>query len=1010
MRNYYKLSLGFLSILILASQSLYSQSVTGKVIDENNEGIPGVLVQVMGTTKGAATDLEGIYTLELEKGSYVLNFSFLGYSDRQMQVDLEEGQTLTMDVNLSSETKMLDELVIVGYGVQRQRDVTGAISKIDPKQLTAIPNSSFEANMQGQAAGIQVTQGGGIAGSASIVRIRGIASISAGGDPLYVIDGIPITQDYFLLRNNGAMNNNPLATINPYDIESVEILKDAAATGIYGSRGANGVILITTKRGRKKGLSVDLTVRGGLSTPTARPNMLETPDYLQLYQEAWENDGNVGPSPLPGKISWEDARKTNTNWVDETTQLGVKSMVSVGITKGTEKLNSYFNLSYDNNESFFKGNSYRRISGRANLDYRFSNKLSANLNMSVASGWNSRVDNSWTGGYGSALSTALPIYPIYVTDSTGKQSYFNAGSNPTRDLNEKKWRTLEFRSINSLTLTYTPMSNLIFNVRGGYDYMDLAEERWESSIITGSTNNLGTSTIRPNWVNNWNLSLTGNYLWDLNEQNKFNFMLGGEYQQSITIQREQTAVNASGPTWEEGGWELSQDNRLSDKIWKFSSFFGRVNYNLKGRYIFQATGRVDGSSKFGSNFRTGFFPSASAGWILSEEDWYNLNKMNYLKLKGSFGRTGNAAIPDYETFETWAGPDRSNPYNGSPIIYPEKLENPNLRWETSNTFDVGVEAGFFTDRITVDFNYYNKVSKDVLLQVTIPPSIGFSNFWDNVAEIRNQGLELALKTRNLVGSLKWNTTLNVARNFNELVSIGNYTQDAVAGGTNDTRVVVGEPVGTNFLVKFSHVDKLTGDPIYLDINGNETRTWDPIDRVPVGNVLPKAVGGFENTFSYRNFDLGLLLTFSLGGNIYDSSSKRQLGVVTDWNMRTDLFDRWRKPGDDAKYPRLTQDEANHGAGTPWINTDLWLHKADYLRFRRLYVAYNIPKFNFANTKAKMRVELSITNFITITNFPGLDPEIARDFENAADRNLSPNITYLTPPQERSYNLTVNFQF
>ncbi len=222
--------------------------------------------------------------------------------------------------------------------------------------------------------------------------------------------------------------------------------------------------------------------------------------------------------------------------------------------------------------------------------------------------------------------------------------------------------------------------------------------------------------------------------------------------------------------------------------------------------------------------------------------------------------------------------------------------------------------------------------------------------------------------------------------------------------------MVGSPVGTNFLVRFSHVDRATGDPVYLDINGNETRTWDPEDRVPVGNVMPKVLGGFDNVFVYRNFDLGLFITFSFGGNIYDSSSKRQLGVVTDWNMRSDLFDRWRQPGDDTKYPRLTQDTENHGAGTPWINTDLWLHKADYVRFRRLYLGYSIPTFKFLNRDSKMKIELSVTNFLTFTNFPGLDPEISRDYENATDRNMSPNITYLTPPQEQTLNLMVNWQF
>jgi hypothetical protein len=299
----------------------------------------------------------------------------------------------------------------------------------------------------------------------------------------------------------------------------------------------------------------------------------------------------------------------------------------------------------------------------------------------------------------------------------------------------------------------------------------------------------------------------------------------------------------------------------------------------------------------------------------------------------------------------------------------------------------------------------------MLLNVTLQQSTGFGNWWDNVGSAYNTGVELSLRSRNLIGELKWTTDFNIARNYNEITSIGPYTEDAVSGGTNDTRVVVGSPIGTNYLVRFSHIDPDNGRPVYLDKNGQPTYTWSPNDRVPVGDVLPDAIGGITNTFMYKQWELGFMFVFTIGGNIYDSSSKRQLGVVTDWNMRTDLFDRWREPGDNAQYPVLTRETLTYGSGTPWINTDMWLHDASYLRLRNLSLSYNMPVELMKRWKMNsMRITAFATNILTFTKFPGLDPEIARDFENTTDRNMSPNITYLTPPQERTFNLGIDISF
>ena len=1007
MRNNYS-RIWSLLLLLITSIATNAQSVSGKIVDETNQPLPGVSIIVKGTTTGTSTDFDGMYNLTgIQTGDVLLEFSFLGYATTTRSVTVKAGENITLNLEMEPQTTDLDEVVVVGYGVQRKRELTSSVVKLGGKELNDMPTPSFETAIQGKAPGVQVITGSGLAGSGSLVRIRGVASISAGGDPLYVVDGIPITQDYFLKGNSGAMNNNPLATLNPNDIESVEILKDAAATGIYGSRGSNGVILITTKRGKKSGLHFSYNARLGTSQPTALPEMLNTQEYLQMYQEAWVNDGNVGTPVLPGGVSWEDAQNTNTDWVDLTTTTGFKQNHDFSVSKGAEKYNVYAGLSYNDNESFLVGNRYRRMSARLNGDVKLSKELQLSVSTSVVQGINDRVDAAWSGGLGAAMSTALPIYPVY--DSEG--DYFIGGTNPVRVQELKKWRNTEFRSINNVALTYMPTDKIILRGSGSYDFMRINEDIYEPQELINS-DHAGVAKRIPTQVNNYNGSLTGQYMMSQNTLHNWDFLVGTEAQRSYSRSGYAEVIDATDAFWE--------DNRMRDTIniqyndpsneFTFVSFFGRVNYNLAGKYFAQVNFRADGSSKFGPNNRFGFFPAVSLGWIMTEEEWLRDNKVvSFLKLKTGYGLTGNAAIPPNQ----WRANNvqNINGYNGSSYYFPTIIENPNLRWESSYTFDAAIEFGLYDDRIHGELGYYYKDTRDVFLQVQVPQASGFANLWDNVGGIYNTGIEFNVTTRNLVGAFKWTTDFNIARNYNEITSIGGYSEDAVSGGTNDTRTVVGEPVGTNFLVRFSHVDKETGAPVYLDVNGNETFTWDPKDRVVVGNVLPAAIGGITNSFSYKNWDLSMLFVFTIGGNIYDSSSKRQLSMITDWNMTRHVYDRWQQPGDEARYPVATLDPANHGSTTPWINTDLWLHDASYMRLRNVTVGYSIPTEKVRRWGLQnLRFSFLATNILTFTKFPGLDPEIARDFENPTDRNMSPNITYLTPPQEKSFILGIEVQF
>jgi TonB-dependent starch-binding outer membrane protein SusC len=1017
-----------------------SRTVTGRVLDaETKEPVPFATVQIKDTNRGTTTDLEGRFSLEIDANNSILVIRTLGYEIQEIELV----NRTQINVQLRQSISELDELVVVGYGTQTKREITGSIAKVDGSSLRAVQVPSFEAGLQGLAAGVQVIQGSGLAGAGSVIRIRGLASVSSVGDPLYVVDGIPITNDQFLAAanwQNGAFNNNPLSAINPNDIESVEILKDAAAAGIYGSRGANGVILITTKRGQSGKPQFNYTSNFGTSNPVAKPKLVDGDTWLQLYQEAWENDGNTGQARLPNDLTWEDANRRSisyarlmrerygvslrdgfsntTDWWDLLTQTGFRQNHDLSASWGKSNYKGWVGISYTDNDSYITGNNFKRGSIRANFDIELAKNLDLQISSSMSQAVNRRVRVAYTGGLGDAMSVALPIYPVFESDST----WFRRGANPLFQAENFEGYTIDNRTINNFVLNYSPAEDFKISAFGGLDYLDQRNDQWESGDLINQPNSFGRSRRDIRWVTNYNVGLNAEYNQFLQNQHRLKYLLGTEYQRSTTSGVNNMVYNnVTSTMWKNGneftdaGAVFAEDQlfRLNNDRWSFLSFFARVNYALKDRYILQATVRSDGSSRFGSNNRFGFFPVLSSAWIVSEEDFLKRSSVvSFLKLKATYGITGNSNIPSNQWIGTYRTIDASI-YNGQPILFPERIANPDLKWETTANFDAGFEIGFLKDRITVEGSYFSRRTTDVIMNLTVPQSSGFGNYWDNIGEIKNEGFDLTINSVNINRpNFRWSTNLNMGYVYNEVVSIGNYTEDAVSGGTNDTRIVVGYPVGTNYLIRFSRVDQATGRPVYLDGNGNETFIYDEQnDRVPVGSVLPDLTGGFSNNFTYKNWTLNTLFVFTLGGSIYDSSMKRQMMFVSDWNMREDLGNRWRMPGDVADYPKVTLNPAEHGNDKEWFNTDMWIFDGTFVRLRNLNISYNLPA-DFVNRLGLRGASFGIggTNLFTFTRFPGLDPEIARDFDNVTDRNMSPNITYLTPPQERAFNFTLNVSF
>ncbi len=1011
----------------------FSQTaLKGVVSDDTGEPLIGATVLIKDTSIGAVTDIEGKYHLSgLTGGEYIVVVSYVGYKTEERTVTIQEGETLVQNFILAEESELLDEVVVVGYGVQRKRDVSGSIAKVAGIKLQATITPSFESSLQGQAAGVSVIQGSGIAGSGSIIRVRGISSISATAEPLYVVDGIPIDVNYFLAEanwQNGAFNNNPLAVLNPNDIASVEILKDASAAGIYGSRGANGVILITTKRGKSNKLSLDFSSRIATSDPVAKPDFLNSTEWLALRQEAWELDGNTGTVWLPNYSSESDSEEfkqaafqkaslVNTDWWDELTQQGLKFETNLGANFGWKNLlKAYVGYTYSNSDSYIIGNNLKKHNIRGNFDFDISKSVKFRVSGSYNYGVNQRVRVAYTGGLGDAMSIALPIYPIYTEDGSFWRGE-NSGSAPNPVYTNQNYEgfTVDNRTLNTAQLIYTPSDrfNVIFN--GGYDRLTQLNDQYEEYDYTNTLTKRAERDSRK--VINYNANLVSEYAFVKNKNNTLKTLIGTELQRKVTSGFNNLVYKGVESTQFIGKGDFSAENvdstnynELANDKESFISYFTRINYAYKNRYFLQASGRVDGSSKFGTNNKYGFFPSVSAGWLISEEPFFKKGIISFLKLKASFGILGNSGLPANQWIGTIA---TTGHYNNDPIRYTNKIQNPDLKWETTNTFDLGLEYSFLDDAIHGEVSYYRKYTKDALLNITTPGYFGFNSFWDNIAEILNTGVEADLTIYPVNNKfLKWKSSLNLAYNYNEIISIGDYTEDAVSGGTNDTRVVEGYPVGTNFLIRSGGVDAETGRPIYIDINGNETFEYNESrDRVPVGDVLPDFTGGWNNSFSVGQFGLNFLFVFSSGFDIYDSSSKRQLAFLSDWNVDRRIAERWKKPGDNATYPKVTLNPAEHGNDKEWFNTDVWLNDGSYIRLRNISLTYNIPSKWLKRMKLQSAsFALGGTNLLTLTNYRGLDPEVVRDFDNTNDRNLSPNITYLTPPQEKSFSLSLNIKF
>jgi TonB-dependent starch-binding outer membrane protein SusC len=1030
-----------LLLLLTLAASSQDRAITGKVTDSRTGApVAGASVVPKGSASGTATDAQGTFRITVPRNITTLVISSVGYTPMDVPI-----RSLELTVSLTPMEGSMDEVVVVGYGTQRKRDVTASISKITSDKIASVPAPSFESALAGKAAGVQVTTTSGMAGSGAVIRIRGVNSISIPGDPLYVIDGLPIDASYLggPTRNNLGQDRNPLANLNPNDIESIEILKDAGAAGIYGSRGANGVVLITTKRG-KGGLRHNFSARAGISGPTVKPDFVDKDTWLAIRQEAWEFDGNTGPQQnLPGGtggFSLERAKSNpGTDWWDLATRRGFSHDYNYSVSKGVGKFSFYAGGNYGKEISYIEGNDYQRIGVRANIDYRPFKNLTISLNNSFNNGVSNLLNNAWNGGLGLAMSVGLPYYPVYNPDgSLFRAAPFRTtwdlggGNNLVAQRDNSDYRTRENRLINALTAKFTPIKNLDISSTVSFERNNSLYNGFRTSYLLNRSplSRQGDAENNLNKYRNYSFNFTANYMWDLNKNNRFTFLLGTEYQDQETINEYTYIDSARAPLYDGGKTDLIErkiDSTEGATTYQrlFRSVFARINYSFKGKYILQGSLRRDESSVFRDNNRVGWFPTVSGAWVISQEDFFPSSGMiDLLKLRASWGLIGTANIPwdaGYASFDT--ARRAADYYDGRPTIYRTRLGNPDLKWETSSNIDVALEAGLFNNRINFELGYYRKVSKDVLVDVPISIYNGLGgNQWQNEGSILNEGIEFNINTVNYkTNNFSWTSNFNIARNYNEVLSIGDLRPDAIAGGTNETRIVAGYPVGTIFTVRYHGVDPNDGLPIFLDATGKTTKVLNaPVDgrlgdRVPVANTLPEFYGGLTNTFRFKNWELNTVFTYQFGGHIWDNSGKRNLGWITDWNIYSMYVGNyWRKPGDVAKYPRPTivGYPQEYSPGDAWLhNSSIQVYKSDFVRLRELTINYYLPQKMMKRLKlSNAKLFLTGYNVLLFTEYPIGDPESGRDGENDAARNQSGNANFLNPPLQRSVNFGLNISF
>jgi TonB-dependent starch-binding outer membrane protein SusC len=979
---------------------LYSQQIiNGTVISaEDKQPLPGVNVIVKGTSTGVITDLNGIYSIEIKDETAALVFSFVGMQTMEVPIN---GQT---EINVSLETELtgLDEVVVVGYGTTIKSELTGSISSLSGEDLQKVPNNTFEAALQGKTSGVLMTSTTGKLGEAFNIRVRGTNSITTSNQPLYVIDGMIIASEDFGIETNQPMN--PLTTLDPNDIQSIDILKDASASAIYGSRGSNGVVIITTKTGKKgQGSNVNFGYSYSTRQPTNRIKMLNADEYVELFSEAFENGGWAEPGDGERFLKEDVFYPQDTadvDWQDYAFKdHAISHEAYLNVTGGTEKTSYFAGVSYLDQEGLLIKNNFKRANGRLNLDHSVSKFFDFSVKLNYAQTLLDRVADDNAFATPVQLIAQSPLTPAYLEDGEPNPNtiYFN-GLLAER-YNKSNVNTSRTISSFMANLHIVP-EMLTFTSMVGIDNFNQREEERQSPK-TDDGQPAGNGTYRSL---QYTVMMADNYLSlnkTLSDIHVINAVLGMSYQEDRYNQGGIQAKTFPNDAFEDldGASEnsyFSSENRKTTYL----SYFLRTNFKLANRYLLSASFRRDGSSRFGKDSRFGNFYSFSGGWLLSREGFMDaLPWVSYLKPRISYGVTGNAGIPDYSYMnlvDAWH-------YTNQTGFYASQIGRSDLHWEKTAQLDIGLDYGFINNRISGEIDYYIKNTSDMLLERSVPMTSGYTEILENVGTMENRGVEFVLNATPISGNFVWNLSFNITFNKNEvtkLVEPITYEQ---------SRVEEGQPIGFFYMPEFAGVNSENGDALYYTETGETTNDYAEAEFRFVGDPNPNYFGGFSNNFSYKGFDLNIFFQYVQGNEIY-----RMQGIYSsnnaNWldNQTQDQMNRWQNPGDVTNVP-----QARFGESNGERMSSRFIEDGSYIRLKDVTLAYNLPaslteKFYVK----KIRIYISGLNLLTITDFNGWDPEVTRTSTRQSQTmlNVKQGVEYYSTPQAKGFTFGLNATF
>lgn len=1013
-------------LLLFCSTNLLAQELTisGKVTDEQNSSVPGANIIIKGTTKGVISDMDGNYTLTNVPQQAVLVFSFIGMKTQEISMKGKQNGAI-INVTLPSSNIGLDEVVAVGYGTRKKSSIVAAISSVGEEDIDKTQNLRVEQALQGRTAGVTVTSSSAQPGAGMSVRIRG-AGTNGNSDPLYIVDGLPVGGiDY----------------LNPGDIESMEILKDAASSSIYGARGANGVVLITTKKGKAQSFTVNYDGYYSVQNPERKLSLMNANQYSMYYNEAQLNDG-VRPTTFN--------RRADTDWQDEIYSKNAPMMNhSVTLNGGTEHAKISTGLSYFGQEGLIAPNNsnYNRITARVNAETKSHNeKLRTGTSLYYSNIESSGI--SVNNIYGGPLASAYNLDPLTpVKDENGDygvSEYVTQGiTNPVGKMEYLHSQTRTDKFVGNMFLEYSFLKNLKFKSSYG---MDLAYVTWENYNpeykLSPSDYNL-VDDVQKSMTRYFNYNWENVLTYDLEiAKHKMNFVVGN------TI-LEETSHNLWG-----SGVDITQtpkgadyayiDNTLSDKATRNASggkgipnrmvsFFSRVNYDFNDKYFFSATFRADGSSRFGQDNKFGYFPSVSGGWVLSNENFMASLKevTNFFKVRASWGQNGSNHIGNFVYISNIL--NAGSYVTGNPLtsgtsnqgLAPNTIPTPDIRWETSEQTDIGLDVHFLDSKFTFTFDYYNKLTKDLLLEVKIPGHYGSNSPIDNAAEVRNRGYEFDLGYNDKIGSFSWGAKANISFNENEVTYIGN--DEKVLGGAvvqtygMVTRAKEGLPLGyfwgyeTDGL--FQNQSEVENQPVSVNNNGdivkmlpnaqsgdvrfvdqNGDGVLDDQDKINLGNSTPTYFYGLSLFADWKGFDVSIFLQGAGGHQIANLSRRLDAGMT---NLPTTMLDRWTGENTSNSEPRATIEDPNKNFSR---FSDRYVVDGDYLRIKNVQLGYTFNKNLLSKLNINyLKVYFAAQNLYTFTNYPGVDVEFGSG-------SINSGVDTGTYPQARIYTVGLNLKF